>query len=254
MLRSLAFTAALLAAPMAEAASPVFALADNYPPLMTPDGGILGAILDEANTRLGDDMSIEIQSVPWARAVSLVENGLAHALVGTYYRATARPWIDPYSTPLMKEYVSIFCREGVAKSDWSYPKDYAGLTFGYLVGSYAAGEEFTAMVNAGEITIEEATTIAINLKKLAAGRIDCFVEGRLPIQLEMNALTSADGIEMIGDVKVENSLVGFSSDWADSVEGGQFIDRFNATIEDMRNDGTIDQIITSFISAPAAAR
>ena len=254
MLRSLVFVAALLSAPLAHAGSPVFALADNYPPLMTPDGAILGAILDEANTRLGDDMSIEIESVPWARAVSLVENGRAQALVGTYYRPSVRPWIDPYSIPLMQEHVSIFCRKGTAQSDWNYPEDYAGLTFGYLIGSYAAGKEFAAMVDSGEIRIEKAATIKTNLRKLAAGRIDCFVEGRLPIQLEMSALGSLNGIEMIGDVKVENSFVGFSKDWADSVEGRQFIKVFNTAIESMRKDGTTDRIIASFVNNPETAR
>lgn len=221
----------------------VLALADNYAPLMTPDGGIAGDILDEVNMRLGDEFEIEIQSVPWSRAVTLVESGRAHGLVGTYYRPNIRPWIDPYSRPLLQDAVSIFCRTGIADPTWSYPRDYAGLTFGFLVGSYAAGDEFHAMRDAGEISVDDSTTIAANLLKLKAGRIDCFVEGRLPIQVELAQIGGTDAIEMVGDVKVEDFYVGFQDDWAQGADAASFIAAFDETIEQMQADGTINLII-----------
>lgn len=249
MLKSLALATSLIASSTAAFAntSVVFALADNYAPLMTGDGGIAGDILAEVNSRLGGEFTIEVESVPWSRAVTLVENGRAQGLVGTYYRPDVRPWINPYSTPLLQDPVSIFCREGTAQSDWEYPKDYAGLTFGYLVGSYAAGEEFQAMRDAGQIKVDDGATMAVNVKKLKAGRIDCFVEGRLPIQVELAALGGSDGVEMVGDVKVEDFYVGFQGDWASGADATAFITAFNATIEEMQSDGTIDRLIADGI-------
>ena len=245
MLKSLAVCVSLLGACAAHATSTTvtFALADNYPPLMTETGGIAGAIIDEVNNRLGDEFHIEVESAPWQRMVAMVENGQAHGLVGTYYRPDVRPWIDPYSTPLLGDPISLFCRSGVADASWSYPQDFAGLTFGYLIGSYAAGAEFQEMVAAGEIDIDEGASIEVNVRKLAAGRIDCFVEGGLPIQVEIAAAGAGADIEHVADISVEDFYVGFQSDWATTGNAPEFIAAFNATIEEMQADGTIDRLI-----------
>ena len=220
-----------------------FAVADNYPPLMTSDGGISVEILKEVGARLDDRFAIDIQIAPWARGVALVEAGRINALVGTYYRPELRPWIAPYSEPLLEDPVSIFCRKGVADRSWSYPDDYAGLQFGFLIGSYAAGEAFAALRDAGEISVHENRTIRGNLQMLLSGRIDCFVEGFHPIQFELSRLGGSDEIEVVADVKVEDFYVGFQSTWAAGDEASEFIAEFNEIIGAMRADGTIDEIL-----------
>ena len=244
MQKLMAFLLGLFTASAAIAETTVtFAVADNYPPLMTIGGGISGEILEEVDARLDDRFAIAIEIVPWARSVALVENGRAQALVGTYYRPDIRPWIDPYSEPLLQDPVSVFCRKGVADRSWTYPRDYAGLEFGYLIGSYAAGEEFGAMREAGEISVRENRTIRGNLQMLLSGRIDCFVEGYHPIQFELSGLGGSGDIEVVADVSVEDFYVGFQSAWAAGTEASDFIAEFNGIIRDMRSDGTIDEIL-----------
>ena len=243
-MRSAAILCCLFATTDAVAETKVtFALANNYEPLMAQDGGIAGDILRQANARLPDGYSIVVELAPWARGVARVERGNAQALVGTYYRPEIRPWIDPYSEPLLQDPVSIYCRSGVADPNWSYPADYAGLRFGYLIGSYAAGTEFAAMREAGTIKVIENASIRGSLQMLISGRIDCFVEGRYSIQSELSSLENSGEVELVSDVASENFYVGFQSDWAASDGASSFIAAFNQTIRDMRSDGTIDQII-----------
>ncbi len=244
MIRSVALFCLLFTTSNAVAETTVtFALANNYEPLMAQDGGIAGDILDEANARLPEGYSIVVEISPWARGVAKVERGEVQALVGTYYRPEIRPWIEPYSEPLLQDPVSVYCHTGVADPAWNYPADYAGLDFGFLIGSYAAGPEFAAMREAGSITVRENTTILGNLKMLKSGRIDCFVEGRYSIQSELSTLGNTDDIERVTDVASEDFYVGFQRDWAASDNASEFILAFNETIRDMRTDGTIDRIL-----------
>ena len=247
MLRPLLLALAIICSSTIHAASASFALANNYPPIMTPEGGILGAILNEAKERLHEGHTIEIVSVPWARAVSLVKSGRSHALVGTYYRPQERPFLDPYSASVMEEHVSIFCRKGVVKSDWSYPEDFAGLKFGVVIGSHSAGSKFFEMAEKGDVILDKSPTIKSNLKKLASARIDCFVEGRSTVRVEMVDLKGSEVIEIVGDVKTESLLVGFEENWAKTPKAQAFIRDFNAVIDAMHKDGTIDEIIESFM-------
>lgn len=248
MLKQLATTLMCLggAAAHASGTTATFALSDNYPPLMAADGGIAGAILDEANARLGDAFNIEIEHVPWSRAVALVENGRAHGLVGTYYQPDSRPWIDPYSTPLLDDPVTIFCGPGVADASWTYPQDYEGLTFGILTGSLGAGEELFEMAEAGQLAVEEAPGIEANVRKLTAGRIDCFVEGGFSVRASMAEMGVADQVEIVGDASVEPFYVGFLGAWAQSDPAHMaFIEAFNSVIEEMHADGTIAELVES---------
>ena len=244
----------LLSSFFATAAAPqtrvTLVVANNYAPLMTEDGGISGDILEEVKARLDSRFAIDIEIMPWARGVTLVENGRAQGLVGTYYRPNIRPWINPYSEPLLQDPVSIFCREGVADPSWTYPEDYAGLRFGYLIGSYAAGEAFAAMREAGAITVNENRTIRGNLQMLLAGRIDCFVEGRYPIQFELASLSRSVEIEIVSDVKTEDFYVGFQSAWASSEAASEFIAEFNSIVRAMQVDGTIHRILMNGLRLP----
>ncbi|MCY4334019.1 MAG: transporter substrate-binding domain-containing protein [Litoreibacter sp.] len=255
MIRKIATAFVISIATSAQAdISVTFALADNYAPLMSSDGGIAGDIIDEVNERLNGEYKIEVESVPWARAVKLVESGRAQGLVGTYYRPEVRPWINPYSEPLLQDPVSVFCREGVGDPSWDYPNDFAGLVFGYLIGSYAGGSDFDAMRDAGAITVEESSSLSVNLRKLKAGRIDCFVEGRFAILSEIAGIGGIEGLEIINDVSKEDFYVGFESEWASSPSAADFISAFNATIQEMHKDGTIDQLLADGLNNKLQAK
>lgn len=224
----------------------IFVIADNYAPFLTAEGGILGDIVKEAVSRLEDDFVVQYVSVPWARAVGMVEHGQAHALVGTYYKPEDRPWIAPYSEPLLQEHVAVFCREGVAQASWSYPQDFAGLVFGNNNGYRSPGTAFFQMVDSGLIELQEAPTTAHNLKKLAHGRIDCYVNERFVVEMTLQQ-EGITGVERVTDASVEESLIGYLGEWSDAPVAQSFIAALDAQIQSLQEDGTIDSIISTHI-------
>ncbi len=225
----------------------VLALSNNYPPLMTAEGGVLGDIIDEAVARVGGDYTVEIQSVPWSRAVVMVENGQAHGLVGTYYRPEARPWISAYSEPLMQEHVSVFCKKGVAQASWSFPDDFKGLKIEKLQGSAAPGSAFFDMVESGLISMTESPNVEISLKKLNAGRVDCYVNARINVDIEMDA-GKFDQVEYVTDVKTEDSLIGYLDTWTEEGYAKGYMASFDEAVKAMHEDGTIEAIIAQHVS------
>ena len=220
-----------------------------YAPYMTKDGktasGIWADVIAEALNRVGGDHEVELQAVPWSRAVNLVESGQAHGLVGTYHRPESRPWIGTYSVAPFTEKVSVYCREGVAQADWSYPQDFKGLTFGNNAGFGTPGAEFFDLVEGGLISLQEAPTTEQNLKKMAGGRVDCYVQEQLAVEGAINAM-GLSGIERVLDTSVEDSMIGFRGTWNDP-EAASFIAALDTVLKAMMADGTIDQIISTSV-------
>ena len=232
----------------AQAAEIVLVQDESYPPYMSKDGadatGIWADVVKEAGRRM-DGVSFKLDAVPWSRAVGLVEQGRAHGLVGTYYKPEARPWIATYSEPAMTEQVSVYCHSGVAKSDWTYPDDYKGLTFGNNTGFRTPGAKFFTMVEAGDIQLQEAPSTEQNLKKLSAGRIDCYVQERLSAEIAINS-GGIDNVERVTDASSEESFIGYTETWT-GPEAEAFIAAMDKAIKEMKADGTIDKIIKNYV-------
>lgn len=218
---------------------------DNaYPPFMLEqDGksvGIIADIVAEAASRIDGDYDVKVESVPWQRALAMVESGDAQGILGTYYRPEARPWIGVYSEPVTLERVVVLCRDGLDVSGFAYPADFAGLTFGNNAGFKTPGDAFFAMVDSGDIKLDETKTTEQNLQKLAAGRIDCYVQEELSAQMAANA-EGVTGFSVGGEVSVEKSMIGYNHEWATG-DNMAFIEAMNAAIKDVKADGTADKI------------
>ncbi|MFY0619602.1 substrate-binding periplasmic protein [Shimia sp.] len=219
---------------------------EAYAPYMGVENGqatgIWAEFIAEALTRVDGDYDVVVEALPWSRAVNLVETGQAHGLVGTYFRPDSRPWLGTYSTSPVIEKVSVYCREGVAQSDWAYPDDFAGLTFGNNAGFGSPGKAFFEMVDAGSITLQEAQTTEQNLKKLEKGRIDCYVQEQLAAEMVINEKGIA-GVVRVLDTSAEAAHIGFRADWQDE-ESQEFIADFNAALQSMMDDGTVAEIVS----------
>ncbi|MBE1291194.1 MAG: transporter substrate-binding domain-containing protein [Rhodobacteraceae bacterium] len=247
MLRGFIYATALACATTSVSAEQIKLVQDEaYAPYMGLENGqasgIWAEFIAEALTRVGGDYDVKVEAVPWSRAVNLVETGQAHGLVGTYYRPESRPWIGTYSTSPVTEKVSVYCREGVAQSDWAYPADFTGLTFGNNAGFGTPGQAFFDMVDAGAITLQEAQTTEQNLKKLEKGRIDCYVQEQLAAEMVINEKGIA-GIVRVLDASAETAHIGFRADWQGE-EAQQFIADFNAALQSMMDDGTVAEIVS----------
>ncbi|MHA7773692.1 substrate-binding periplasmic protein [Roseibium sp. M-1] len=229
-------------------AQEVLLLQDNsYPPYMSISGdqprGIYAVIVEEAGRRAGSDR-LRLEAVPWTRATVLVENGRAQGLVGSYYKPEDRPWIRHWSEPIFNEEVSVFCREGVASKDWTYPDDFEGLLFGNIAGYRAPGQRFFELVAEGKIKLEEAQTNEQNLSRLVLGRIDCYVVERLATEMLMRQ-NKYETVEIVATASMEPAYIGYSDKFT-GPEADAFIDAMDAAIREMKSDGTIDRIVASY--------
>ncbi len=249
MLKRVIYAASLacMTAATTVSAAPIKLVQDEaYAPYMGLENGqptgIWAEFINEALSRVGGEYDVVLEAVPWSRAVKLVESGQAHGLIGTYYRPDSRPWIGTYSTSPVTEKVSVYCREGVAQSDWAYPADFAGLTFGNNAGFGTPGKAFFEMVDAGTITLQEAQTTEQNLKKLEKGRIDCYVQEQLAAEMVING-NGLKGVVRVLDASAETAHIGFRADWQDE-DSKKFIADFNAALQSMMDDGTVAEIVS----------
>jgi len=216
----------------------------DFPPYMAEgiDGpaGIYAEIIQEADRRLAD-YEIELKATPWSRALFLVRTGQVDALVGTYHVPKERPWLDRYSIAIMYESIYVYCRKGLARKTWSYPDDFSGLTFGNNKGFETPGPEFFELVQKGRVYLNEEQTTAINLRLLQYGRIDCYVQDKTVVDPVL-AKTAYDNIEPIKQLNYMAVHVGFGKNWT-SGTANAFISAFDGVLTDMKQDGTIDEII-----------
>ncbi|OQX21985.1 MAG: ABC transporter substrate-binding protein [Desulfobacteraceae bacterium IS3] len=233
---------------------------DDYPPYSYKEEGKLTGIYTEilmtAFSRM-EGYKVNIKPVPWKRGLDYLEKGTGFALYPPYYRPKERPYIKPYSIPILGEKIVVFCKENVLaqpRPDW--PKDYYGLTIGNNAGFLSGGDDFWDAVKSGKIKVEEAKGTRLNILKLGENRFDCYMNDRLSTLWELNRLKKNgeydEGgrhvkIEEGATVSVEQAFLGFTDrDKGKFYYKDDFVMKFNAVIADMKNKGEIQKIIDDF--------
>lgn len=223
----------------------------SYPPYSYNEGATAVGIYPEILRRVFAQMSeynVTITPMPWKRALQMAENGDALGVVPPYYRKELRPWMG-YSDPIFEEKIVVVCDKAVAEkvAGKAYPADYAGLTFGNLAGSRAGGEALHTMADKGQLKIEEAKTTDQNLMKMAAGRIDCYVDDANAVESAWNKLAKANAklqrnFERVADVSVEKTYIGLTGSGKFPFMA-DFIKEFNARLAELKARGEIDRIV-----------
>ncbi len=230
---------------------------DAYPPFVYVDDsgaltGIYPAILEAAFARL-EGYEVEVHAMPWARALKQVERGDAFAVFPPYASSGAkRPFLDRYSAPIWMERLVLVCGahvDAAGRSVW--PDDFHGLTVGANAGYIMGGDAFVAAVDAGAITLEEAPDAASNLRKLIAGRIDCYVNAAMAIEAGLAEIGATSGDRaalahvMILDENAAN--VGYSAA-GDYPYKADFADALDAVLNEMRESGELERIVAEFFT------
>ncbi|UTW09071.1 substrate-binding periplasmic protein [Pseudomonas benzenivorans] len=248
-----------LAMPMAARADTLVTLLvdEAYPPFTYREAegsaaGIYIAVLRAAEPHL-QGYRLRFRPMPWRRAMIEIEAGRALAVVPPYFRPEERPWIKPYSVPILQERVVVFCHRDVfAEAPRpSWPDDYRGLRFGNNPGYLSADATFWREVARGAIQIEDAPGNRANLQKLMHRRIDCYFNERLSILAELAQMrrdglfgdTESGAIAEGPTISVENSYVGFSDRSGDRFPYKEdFVRQLNAALEQLRRTGEIERI------------
>jgi len=229
---------------------------ENDPPYAYLTGAVMtGAytdILRHAAARL-PQYDIEFAGVPFKRGIEMLQRGEIMAFYPPYLDPK-RSWVDRYSVPILDESVVVICTDQFARNRvlTDYPFDYIGARFGNTSGYKLVGEDLFEMARLHEVTLEEAHSTGINLKRLLAGRIDCYVNDR---QATATALAELgfDRADLAGKI-VETAVLGahqgaiaYAPSDADKWPyRDEFARALDAVLMQMHKDGVIDQILQSY--------
>ncbi len=249
----------LLATPALAAQDVIIYADDEYAPYSYRDGkegaGIYAEIITRATNRMVD-YNVTIMPLPWKRGLAQLETGKGFAIFPPYKLPKLRPYMD-YSAPILEETVVVFMRDEILikKERQEWPDDFLGLRVGQNLGFRLGGEKFWQAVENGEIFLEEARSTQVNLLKLGLGRIDCYINDRTAILMELNRLKKRGDYDEGGTHAklVEGPVV--NSEWGhlgitnrgNFPYKNDFIERFNAEIKKMQDSGEIQKIINSYI-------
>lgn len=225
----------------------------DYPPYSFDNNGEMDGIYVRILQKIFPQMTdydIEFKLIPWKRGLAQVEKGEVLGIVPPYYRPDKRPWIKPYSDPIIKEEVAVFCNKKVMSTPRTqFPDDYFGLTFANNKGYASGGKAFLDAVASGKITMEEATGTDTNLQKLASGRVDCYINDKQAILMTIKQLSAKGKLKGRPDdvvesqiISAEDGYIGFSA----KADSAAFAATFNALLQDMKSSGEIDAIIQEF--------
>lgn len=234
---------------------------DYVPYSYEQDGEPKGIYVDILNRVFEEVRGFEvtIRMLPWKRGLALVARGDSFAIFPPYYFPEERPFLHPYSQPLLLEQVAIFCHEGVMdKPRTNWPADFYQLRIGNNQGFLTPGAAFFGAVNAGLIDLNEVTDTNTGLRMLLHGRIDCFVNDRRAILWELQSLRQSGSYQtQLGAVHEAASgdghwaYIGYTNKQLDRYPfKNEFVRQVNAIIERMHETGEIDRIAEKRFSEP----
>lgn len=227
--------------------TPILLLGDDGNPPFSyagADGSAQGVYADLLRRLQGElpAYRIELRPVPWKRALYEVEKGHADGMFPPYRKPELRPWMR-YSEPLFGETVVVICQKAVAEKlrDATWPKGYSGLRIGNNAGFLLGGKDMLDMATAGQLTLEEAKSTENNLRKLAAGRIDCYPNERFAIAFETQRIkVNPQSFTETAVVSTEYGFVGFGGAKATGTpQRERFIGDLNQAIRKLRAEGKL---------------
>ncbi|WP_394392107.1 substrate-binding periplasmic protein [Shewanella woodyi] len=235
---------------------------DSYPPYSYIEKGelkgIYTEILQKAFSRM-EGYKVKIKPVPWKRGLSYIESGKGFAIYPPYHRTKERPYMWPYSIPILDERVIVVCRAEVLTRSIRpiWPDDYFGLVIGNNAGFSSGGDKFWGAVKDGKITVNEANGNKKNIMMLGLGRTDCYMNDRISILWELKQL-KANGMYDEGGkharlmegatISIEQGFLAFTAIGADKFPHmDDFILKFNTVIYAMRRSGELQKILDDFV-------
>jgi polar amino acid transport system substrate-binding protein len=226
----------------------------DYPPYSYIENGrFTGIYVDMLNIAAGmmaPQFKVELRPLPWKRGLADLENGHAFGLFPPGMKKE-RGYIAPYSLPLYRETVVLFCNDKVmATPRTKFPDDFGGLAVGVNAGFRLSARLIDA-ANRGLLRLEPGPGNESNLKKLAVGRIDCYASDRgaalfslkhLRLTGQLPGLELREAVELSG----ENTYIGYSSANNPPYKAA-FIEKMNAAILSIQSSGAAARIERGYL-------
>lgn len=222
----------------------VIAGLDNYPPISFRDNGeckgILSDICKELLRRMNVDAKLTLLSVPLL--LRNLENGQVDGAYMLFFNKEREKFLLLSALPLMTSSINVYTKRGY-EFEFHSLKDLHGKQVGKQ-NSLLISDAFNTDVKNGWIILDEAREVEFNLKKLLAGRIDCFLGGNLGTRYQLNFLGIHNQVTELPNPIVPDLKLYFGLSKAGTriknKEG--LMKKANLVIREMHEDGTIQYI------------
>lgn len=246
---------------------------DVLPPFAFKDthGKLTGTYIEIVKSAVSKmpDYTVTFKVLPWTRAKREIESGMMFAILPPYFHAhdwltetePKRPYIWPYSLPLLMQRDVVVCNEKVlaTASRIKYPDDYKGLTFAMWRGDGRAGEKFTRLVAEKKINVFLLSDMETIIPFLLDERADCTVTSRIPFAWYVKKIKESGKYQkhykkgvVLKEVAVISSNEGYLGYTDINAEKNfpykkDFSIKFDIEIYKMKKNGEIEQIINRFV-------
>ncbi len=220
----------------------VIAVADPWPPYIdfkSPKGGFCMEIVKAAYKTQG--YQVEIQNVPWVRAVKMVTAGEADIIPNKWFSAE-----ETKSFLFSNDYAS--CEVKVVKKkgdkfEYNGIKSLTGKKIGVIRGSNY-GDEFN---NSKDLEKFELTSMVQNVKLIIAGRIDFTLEDEIGLieTLKREEPSYLNQIEFAKNSFSKNKL--YVAAGLNNPKAKELIDVFNKGLSEIKNNGTYSRIRQRYV-------
>jgi polar amino acid transport system substrate-binding protein len=226
----------------------------SYKPYSYDDDGVSKGIYTEIIKKIDakmDGYDIKVKMIPWKRGLKVIEDGTGFAIYPPYKHVEKRPYIWPYSEPILEEKVVVVGKKDVVEGKTNWPKDYYGLKIGENRGFKIGGDKFYQAIEDEKLVREESGGNDSNLRKLTMGRIDAYLNDELSSYWTLTNLVKDGKIKNSDEIitgAVVNSEMGylgyskkFESDWKQD-----FIEKFNKALIELKKTGEIEKMIQKY--------
>jgi polar amino acid transport system substrate-binding protein len=221
-------------------AEKITAAGDPWPPFLDPKQANQGLIIEISKAAFATQgYELEMNFVPWARALAGVKNATYDLLLGTWWTEERTGYLL-YSDPYLENSVKFIKKKG-SSFEYDGLASLSGKSVG-VVRDYGYGDDFLSDKG---FRRPEAKDFIGNVRKLAAGRIDLTLEDELVAKaiIAKNEPALLDKIEFC-NLPLSSNALHVTSGLSNS-KHKKLIAAFNKGLAEIKANGVYDKIIGS---------
>jgi len=200
-----------------------------------PRNGFFTELVREAFVRGGHTVNVEF--MPWARAMLEVKQGDREVLLGAYY-TDERAETYWASKPIYTDKVGLIARRELGISSFDSLRELSDYSIGYGRG-FAVSDEFDT---ADYLQKEAEESQVLNLRKFERGRIDMIAGSFASIRYVAQE-EGIDTSQMVFMEPVLNEHTLHIMISRNAPDGEQLLEDFHRGLREIRADGTYDRIL-----------
>jgi polar amino acid transport system substrate-binding protein len=197
---------------------------------------------------------INLVPIPWKRGLNYIKKGKGFAIYPPYHRINERPYIWPYSLPMVNEEVILVCKSSIKKKEgMNWPIDFLGLNIGRNRGFSTGGPQWKELIKIKKIKDAEIDSLDQAIKMLVKKRLDCYMNDRNSIFWTFKKLSRKGKIKQkmpnfseYAILSRERGFIGYSAKYSAPYKA-DFIKSMDHALHELRKNGEISRIIDKYI-------